>query len=87
MAACWREEPHKRPSFRDIVDLSTEILKGMGGARPVPAGSRGLVREHLFVFVVYWQSRARTSFFVVGHLCLCASFPSWPGVCPMLAKK
>lgn len=43
MVDCWREDPLKRPSFREIVDVSTAVLNKMGGAPNNPDGSRSLV--------------------------------------------
>lgn len=47
MVACWHEDPLSRPTFREIVDISTSLLKQMGGAPHAPDGSRSLVRSSL----------------------------------------
>lgn len=45
MVACWQEDPLKRPSFKDIVEISTRVLDKMGGPPSARDGSRSLVRE------------------------------------------
>lgn len=47
MVSCWDEDPQSRPKFREIVDVSTDLLKKMGGVRPTPHGSRRLIVSQL----------------------------------------
>lgn len=63
MVACWQEDPLKRPSFRDIVDVSTALLEKMGGAPLGPDDSRNLVRDRACVEVATAVNSSKESMY------------------------